>query len=199
MNHWVWWLSGLALAGVPIVNWLLVRRLMAVSGRYTALVDRVRLGAPEAPGMTEEELLLAVRAATADAFGRDALEPAAEPDAGAKADLTAGSPRTAVMHAVFLVSLLVGGFVSVFLAGDVEPAMHLHGGAFTAVFGSAPWVTPFVLLSGGVLVGFGTRMAAGCTSGHGLCGVSRGQLGSIAATAAFFGMGVAVSLAMEWL
>jgi hypothetical protein len=51
-----------------------------------------------------------------------------------------------------------------------------------------------MLLAGGALVGFGTRMAGGCTSGHGMCGVSRFQKGSLLATAAFFGTGVVTSL-----
>jgi len=52
------------------------------------------------------------------------------------------------------------------------------------------------LLLGGLCVGFGTRMAGGCTSGHGLCGVSRFQPGSLVATVAFFATGVAVSFAL---
>jgi uncharacterized membrane protein YedE/YeeE len=50
-----------------------------------------------------------------------------------------------------------------------------------------------VPLVGGLLIGFGTRMAGGCTSGHGLCGVSQFQPGSFVATIGFFGMGVVVS------
>src|SRR5258708_4354106 len=41
------------------------------------------------------------------------------------------------------------------------------------------------LLAAGLLVGFGTRLANGCTSGHGLCGVSRFSRRSVAATATF--------------
>jgi uncharacterized membrane protein YedE/YeeE len=55
------------------------------------------------------------------------------------------------------------------------------------------------LVGGGVLVGFGTRMAAGCTSGHGLCGVSRFQKGSMLSTAAFFGMGIVVSFGLRFV
>lgn len=42
-----------------------------------------------------------------------------------------------------------------------------------------------LLLLGGLLVGFGTRLGNGCTSGHGVCGVSRGSRRSVAATATF--------------
>jgi uncharacterized membrane protein YedE/YeeE len=43
----------------------------------------------------------------------------------------------------------------------------------------------------GLLVGFGTRMAGGCTSGHGVCGLSRLSRRSLAAVAAFMAAGFA--------
>lgn len=43
-----------------------------------------------------------------------------------------------------------------------------------------------VLLIAGFLVGFGTRLGNGCTSGHGVCGIARGSGRSLAATATFF-------------
>lgn len=47
-----------------------------------------------------------------------------------------------------------------------------------------------ILIIAGVMVGFGTRFGSGCTSGHGVCGLSRGSYRSIAATASFIGAGV---------
>ncbi len=41
------------------------------------------------------------------------------------------------------------------------------------------------LIIAGLLVGIGTRYASGCTSGHGVCGISRGSIRSIAATLTF--------------
>lgn len=41
------------------------------------------------------------------------------------------------------------------------------------------------LMAAGLLVGIGTRYAGGCTSGHGVCGMSRGALRSVVATATF--------------
>jgi len=46
------------------------------------------------------------------------------------------------------------------------------------------------LFVGGVLVGFGTRTSRGCTSGHGICGVSAGAAPSLASTATFMGVGI---------
>lgn len=42
----------------------------------------------------------------------------------------------------------------------------------------------------GLLVGFGTRLGSGCTSGHGVCGLSRGSLRSLVATATFMATAV---------
>ena len=47
------------------------------------------------------------------------------------------------------------------------------------------------LITAGVLVGVGTRYGAGCTSGHGVCGLSRLSLRSLAATVTFMGAGFA--------
>ena len=47
-----------------------------------------------------------------------------------------------------------------------------------------------VIIAGGLAVGFGTRLANGCTSGHGVCGMSRLSLRSIVATAIYVGAGV---------
>jgi uncharacterized protein len=49
-----------------------------------------------------------------------------------------------------------------------------------------------VVIAGGLLVGFGTRMAGGCTSGHGVCGIARISPRSIAATLIFMGVAVVV-------
>ena len=47
------------------------------------------------------------------------------------------------------------------------------------------------LITAGVLVGVGTRYGAGCTSGHGVCGLSRLSLRSLVATVTFMGAGFA--------
>ena len=46
-----------------------------------------------------------------------------------------------------------------------------------------------LLIAGGLLVGFGTRLGNGCTSGHGVCGLARLSPRSIAATATFMAAG----------
>lgn len=56
-----------------------------------------------------------------------------------------------------------------------------------------------VLVVGGLLVGFGTRLGSGCTSGHGVCGLSRLSLRSMTATALFMAAGFATVAAMRAL
>lgn len=46
-----------------------------------------------------------------------------------------------------------------------------------------------LIIAGGLLVGFGTRLGNGCTSGHGVCGMARLSPRSVAATATFMGAG----------
>lgn len=56
-----------------------------------------------------------------------------------------------------------------------------------------------VLVVAGVLVGFGTRLGNGCTSGHGVCGMSRGSSRSIAATLVFMSVAAATVFVVHHL
>ena len=68
------------------------------------------------------------------------------------------------------------------------------GAAFATLgLGSSAVVPPLplpLLVAGGLLVGYGTQLGSGCTSGHGVCGVSRGSPRSLAATATFMAAGM---------
>ena len=74
----------------------------------------------------------------------------------------------------FLIGLPMGALV-IALTIDWKPAEF------------APWP---ILIIAGLLVGFGTRMGSGCTSGHGVCGVSRFSQRSMLATATFIAAGI---------
>ncbi len=56
-----------------------------------------------------------------------------------------------------------------------------------------------LLVSAGLLVGFGSRLGNGCTSGHGVCGMARLSPRSIAATATFMALGFATVFAVRHL
>ncbi|RJG46184.1 YeeE/YedE family protein [Mesorhizobium sp. DCY119] len=71
---------------------------------------------------------------------------------------------------------------------------------YALVFGTLPSVTIVaswpVTVMAGLLVGFGTRMGSGCTSGHGILGLARVSPRSIAATAAFLAAGILTATVM---
>jgi uncharacterized membrane protein YedE/YeeE len=56
-----------------------------------------------------------------------------------------------------------------------------------------------VLIAGGLLVGIGTRIGGGCTSGHGVCGVARLSMRSLVATGMFMAAGAAVVFVVRHL
>jgi uncharacterized membrane protein YedE/YeeE len=62
--------------------------------------------------------------------------------------------------------------------------------AAPATFDAATPHPLWLVAISGVLVGLGTRLANGCTSGHGLCGLGRFSKRSLIATCAFFGIAV---------
>ncbi|WP_255987347.1 YeeE/YedE family protein [Chitinolyticbacter albus] len=59
--------------------------------------------------------------------------------------------------------------------------------------------SPLLLVLAGLLVGLGTRYANGCTSGHGVCGLSRLSLRSLAAVLVFMATGFATVFALRHL
>jgi uncharacterized membrane protein YedE/YeeE len=85
-----------------------------------------------------------------------------------------------------------------FLLGLVTAGLVARSVSETALQGGAPrtWLT---LVTAGLLVGFGTRLGGGCTSGHGVCGVSRFSPRSVVATCTFVGMGALTVLIVRSL
>ncbi len=58
--------------------------------------------------------------------------------------------------------------------------------------------SPWLLGAAGLLVGFGTVLGSGCTSGHGVCGMGRRSLRSLTATLVFMGLGMATVALVKW-
>ncbi|WP_112188018.1 YeeE/YedE family protein [Ralstonia sp. GX3-BWBA] len=84
-------------------------------------------------------------------------------------------PRTDVVWRVAFLAGLVGAPVIATLLGRA-PVADIQAG----------WSE---ILVAGFLVGLGTRYASGCTSGHGVCGISRGSVRSLVATSTFMAAG----------
>jgi uncharacterized protein len=96
---------------------------------------------------------------------------------------TGGTPW--LQAAIFLIALPVGALIvtAALRAPDID------------VTSSVP-----LLVAAGLLVGFGTRLGSGCTSGHGVCGMARLSPRSIAATLTFMALGfVTVFIARHFL
>jgi uncharacterized membrane protein YedE/YeeE len=83
----------------------------------------------------------------------------------------------------FLAGLLLAGVVALLFFPSLLPAAAVP----TSLSGTGGTL---MIVVAGLLVGFGTRMASGCTSGHGVCGLARFSLRSLAAVVTFLTVGI---------
>lgn len=93
----------------------------------------------------------------------------------------------ALLQASTWSSIQQWGWRLAFLAGMV--AAPLIWQLFAPLPGMEMPSNPILITVAGLLVGFGTRMGSGCTSGHGVCGLSRLSLRSLTATLTFIATG----------
>jgi uncharacterized membrane protein YedE/YeeE len=91
----------------------------------------------------------------------------------------------------FLAGLIGGGVLSAAVSGGWSPTWDL--GMFDQVIGLGPAGKIAWMFAGGLLIGFGTRLANGCTSGHGIFGVSNFERPSLVATLSFMVGGIATT------
>lgn len=92
-----------------------------------------------------------------------------------------GAPRNIAI--AFVIGLPLGAYLVARLFGEVQVSFP---------------TSLLPLIAGGLLVGFGTRLGSGCTSGHGVCGLSRLSPRSMVATALFMASGFATVAAMRF-
>jgi uncharacterized membrane protein YedE/YeeE len=83
---------------------------------------------------------------------------------------------------------VLGGFLSAVLAGGWAPIWDL--GLFDQVIGYGPAGKLAWMFVGGLFIGFGTRLGNGCTSGHGIFGLSNLELPSLITTLSFMAGGL---------
>ena len=84
---------------------------------------------------------------------------------------------------LFLIGLIIGPIVYKFFISNNIPFLINN--------------SYFIIIIGGLLVGLGTKIGSGCTSGHGVCGISRFSIRSILATILFIFSGVITVLIMQ--
>ena len=100
-----------------------------------------------------------------------------------------GSVRSGrVWRLPFLGGLVFGGFISAALGGGWHPTWAL--GMFDDVIGFGPAGKLAWMFAGGLFIGFGTRLAGGCTSGHGIFGLSNLEMPSVVSTISFMTGGI---------
>jgi hypothetical protein len=88
----------------------------------------------------------------------------------------------------FIGGLVLGGVLSAVLGGTWAPTWDL--GVFDQVIGAGPAGKVAWMFAGGLLIGFGTRLAGGCTSGHGIFGLSNLEAPSLVSTLSFMAGGM---------
>ncbi|HUR33193.1 MAG TPA: YeeE/YedE thiosulfate transporter family protein [Vicinamibacterales bacterium] len=91
----------------------------------------------------------------------------------------------------FLAGLVLGGALSALLGGGWSPVWALGMLDRAAGLGHAAKLT--WMFAGGLFVGFGTRLANGCTSGHGIFGNANFETPSIVASCCFMASGIATT------
>lgn len=91
-----------------------------------------------------------------------------------------------IWRTAWLAALIAGGLLATVLGGGLafEPRTEFPRG---------------LLVLAGLLVGFGTRFGSGCTSGHGICGISRLSPRSLVATATFMFIGMSAVFVIRHL
>jgi len=197
MAYWDWWMGALALGTITFFYHMLVGRRFGVSSswervvhwkveRQAELLDDIAMSDAAAFQAALQE---ATRAEFGDGSGSVAVAaPPLQPTPPPVVE-SARLPLSASL--TLLVMILVGAFTAAIINGRFELRTDM-GPAFADIVVDGPlmWPTLFV---GGVMVGIGTRMAGGCSSGHGMSGCSRLQPVSLLATSVFFGTAVVVS------
>ena len=89
---------------------------------------------------------------------------------------------------LFVLGIPLGGWLGAALSGHAGVVASM--GIFDTVVSSRMDVKLAFLFTGGLMVGFGSRWAGGCTSGHSIMGIAQGQLASIVATVGFMAAGI---------
>ena len=89
---------------------------------------------------------------------------------------------------MLVVGVVIGAFISAVISGDFQ--MKWVPPLWSATFGPAALPRILVSLAGGVFLGFGSRWAGGCTSGHGISGTLQLALSSWISAICFFAGGI---------
>lgn len=90
----------------------------------------------------------------------------------------------------FIIGIPLGGLLAALTSPGEIVASFSMGQKYDSVLPQALWAKGLVLIMGGVMIGYGSRMAGGCTSGHSIAGMSMLNPPSVLASAGFFVGGI---------
>ncbi len=207
MEYWSWWIGALALGLFSVIFSLLTGKPLGVSGSWLSIArrkdDAILKASAEVLEGDQEQVKDDLMAMTLAEFGDDVLENNLQRREGeANAEVTNEhklkqdyTPWT--VHVFFLITMFLGSYIASITTGEYSLSIELsalHAKIFENT-GEA-WLA---LLFGGMMVGFGTQMAGGCTSGHGLSGCAQLIPASLLSTVIFFGSATALTFLMNMM
>ena len=173
VHPWPWWVAGPLIGLYAVLFYAWPKRNLGASSALSAALEALRgVDDPQHVDLTrpDDPLLLP----------KLAHDPA---------------PRWRLW---WMAGLLLSGALVWAMGGEGAGQADLTG--FVATFvGFSLAARVAVLFLGGILIGFGTRMSGGCTSGHAIFGISQRQLPSLWATCTFFATGMVTAFLVHRL
>jgi len=168
-TYLTWWQGGLLLAAITISFQLLLRKGLGISTSWTSLTfwreTRKRYDAQKTFDENSENVRNDFTRMTLEQFGEHALLPTSQSE---KPPIKTVYVAPWGVHFAFLLSIIVGALLVSLYDGSFSIKFELS--EFHSKLSGQGWALLNTLFIGGLLVGFGTQMAGGCTSGHGLSG-----------------------------
>ena len=202
MEYWSWWMGALGLGTFAILFNILTKKPLGVSGSWLSIASRKEYKdlkkAADVFDRDQDEVKDDLLAMTMAEFGQEALDKAketTETTAETKPVAKVQAPTHWSVHVVFLLCMTLGSFIAISIHGEFKVSYELSA-IHTQIF-NTPGEAWIALFFGGIMVGFGTQMAGGCTSGHGLSGCSQLVPASLFSTVIFMGSAIALSFVMK--
>lgn len=209
MEYWSWWIGGLALGLFAVIFSLLTGKPLGVSGSWLSIAkrkdDAILKASAEVMAGDQEQVKDDLMAMTMAEFGEDVLAGSSEINPQRREGEVNAEPSKSpaikqdytpwTVHLVFLATMFLGSYIASITTGDFSFTAELsaiHSKIFENT-GEA-WIALFF---GGMMVGFGTQMAGGCTSGHGLSGTAQLIPASLLSTFVFFGSATVLTIIMN--
>jgi uncharacterized protein len=192
VDMWPGWVGGAAISGVALVMLLARNRQLSVSFCYGYAIDRVSDWVESFASKPAPHPALPMPSSFPMPSSLPIISSLPMPSKAALARPAARNIEPS-WSMVFLAGILLGGVMAGVLsrlASGGSLALDFDYPGFDALWKLGPYAKAGLLFAGGLLVGFGTRMAGGCTSGHAIMGAPALQKTSILAMCVFMGTGI---------